>query len=202
MSRSSYGQDPTPSAVKRRWRTPRPLFDAVDARYLFTLDAAAEDGRLVPSFITPEMDTLVAPWSLYCPTNALGERWAFANFPWGPSHSACPEGCKAKRCVERGWHHLDSFPGTQAFTRRALSQRSTLTGVVLLLPSAPDCQWWRECFSAASEVRLLPRIRFEHPDTGKVGESPPGCGMTLFELRAHFAGERRVLLADGLGRAA
>ena len=182
MSRSSYGQDPTPSAVKRRWQTPRPLFDAVDARYLFTLDAAAEDGRLVPSFITPEMDTLVAPWSLYCPTNALGERWAFANFPWG------------NRCAD--------FPGTQAFTRRALHQRMTLTGAVLLLPTAPDTRWWRECFAAASDVRFLPRVPFEHPDTGKVGESPPGCGMTLFELRAHFAGERRVLLADGLGRAA
>lgn len=182
MSRSSYGQDPTPSAVKRRWRTPRPLFDAVDARYLFTLDAAAEDGRLVPSFITPEMDTLVAPWSLYCPTNALGERWAWFNPPWGA------------RC--------DGFAGTLAYARRAITERSTLTGVVMLAPTACDTLWWRECYSAASEVRLLPRIRFEHPDTGKVGESPPGCGMTLFELRAHFAGERRVLLADGLGRAA
>jgi phage N-6-adenine-methyltransferase len=182
MSRSSYGQDPTPSAVKRRWRTPRPLFDAVNARYSFGLDAAAEDGRLVPSFITPEMDTLAAPWALYCPSNGWGETWAFLNPPWG------------NRCAD--------FAGTQAFTRRALSQRSTLTGVVLLCPSAPDTCWWRECFSAASDVRFLPRIRFEHPDTGAIGDSPPGCGMTLFELRAHSTTERRVSLADGLGRVA
>jgi phage N-6-adenine-methyltransferase len=182
VTQASYGHSPKPGTIKRRWRTPRPLFDAVNARYSFTLDAAAEDGRLVASYITPEMDALVTPWADHCPANGWGERWAWFNPPWGA------------RCA--------GFAGTLAFTRRAIVQRSVLTGVVCLLPTAVDTRWYRELFTAAAEVRLLPRVRFEHPDTGEIGESPPGCGMTLFELRAFHAGERRVLLADSLGRVA
>jgi hypothetical protein len=46
------------------------------------------------------------------------------------------------------------------------------------------------------------RIAFIDPDTGRAAEAPPGGGCTLFELRARFRGERRVLLADELGRGA
>ena len=78
----------------------------------------------------------------------------------------------------------------------------TLDGAVLLLPTAADTSWWRELFAASAEVRILPRIAFIDPDTGEAAKAPPGSGCTLFELRARFRGERRVLLADELGRCA
>jgi phage N-6-adenine-methyltransferase len=177
------GHNPNATPAKRRWRTPPALFAAVDARYSFGLDAAAEEGAgLCLAHITPEMNTLVTPWASMCLRNADGERWAYLNSPWGPPGNG--------------------FPGTRAFTRRALDQFRTLDGAVLLLPTAADTSWWRELFAASAEVRLLPRIAFIDPDTGRAAEAPPGDGCTLFELRARFRGERRVLLADELGRGA
>lgn len=175
------GHNPNPTPAKRRWRTPYALFLETDLRHGFGLDAAAEEGAgLCLAHITPEMDTLVTPWASLCQPNADGERWAWLNPPWGPKSA--------------------TFPGTGAFTRRALVQAPTLDGVVLLLATAPDTAWWRELFAAASEVRLLPRISFVDPDTGVAAEAPPGAGCTLFELRSRFRGERRVGIANELGR--
>ena len=57
------GHNPTPTPAKRRWRTPPALFAAIDTRYGFGLDAAAEDGAgLCLAHITPDMDTLTMPW--------------------------------------------------------------------------------------------------------------------------------------------
>lgn len=168
------------SARKRRWRTPRPLFDALHAVYGFGLDAAAEDGaELVPAHITPAMDTLRTPWAPLCERNARGEKVAWANFPWGP--------------------RSDDFPGTGAFTTRAIEQARTLDGVVLLLPTAPDTRWWRALFAESVTVRMLPRVAFIDPDTGLPAEAPPGAGCTVFTLWTRELG-RHVLLCDELGR--
>jgi phage N-6-adenine-methyltransferase len=179
-SSTSRGHNRDASARKRRWRTPRPLFTALDAIYGFGLDAAAEHGaQLCAAYIPPAMDTLRTPWVSICERNADGERVAFFNPPWGP----------------RG----DDFPGTGAFTARAIEQARTLEGVVLLLPTAPDTRWWRALFAEAVTVRLLPRVAFIDPDTGTPAEAPPGAGCTVFTL---WPGERgrHVLLCDELGR--
>lgn len=177
---SSRGHTRVGSATKLRWCTPLSLFRAVHARYGFMLDAAAEPASaLCPRYLSAAgRDCLVAPWALYCLPNWAGERWAWCNPPWGP--------------------RSPSFPGTRAYTRRALEQAETLTGVVLLLPTAPDTIWWRELFEAASDVRLLPRIAFYDADTGVRAASPPGGGCTLFELRSSRSA-RTVALADALG---
>lgn len=175
----SRGHSDTASARKRRWRTPRPLFDALDRVYGFGLDASAEPAAaLCAAYITPEMDTLRTPWAPLCERNAAGERVVWANFPWGP--------------------RSEGFPGTGAFTARAIEQARTVDGVVLLLPTAPDTSWWRRLFEESVTVRLLPRIAYIDPDTGAPAEAPPGAGCTVFTL---WPGERgrHVVLCDRLG---
>ena len=166
---------------KRRWRTPPTLFATFHAIYGFGLDAAAEDGaELCPPHITPAMDTLRTPWASVCERNRRGERVAWANFPSGSKS--------------------EGFAGTEAFTDRAIDQLSTLDGVVLLLPTAPDTRWWGACFEASVTVRLLPRIRFIDPDTGLVGESPPGAGYSVFTLWNGQRGRPHVVRCDVVGR--
>lgn len=178
---TARGHNRSETPAKRRWRTPLDLFAEQDARYGFGLDAAAEEGAaLVLAHITPGMDTLRTPWRPQCLPNAEGQHVAWYNPPWGPRTAL--------------------FPGTGAFTRRAIEQGRTLDGVVLLLPTAPDTTWWRELFAVASDVKLLPRVAFIDPDSGNPAKAPPGGGCTLFTLWTGYRGERRVMLADKLGR--
>lgn len=211
----SQGHNRNPSATKLRWCTPRALFDAVDRRYGFGLDAAAEPATaLCVNYLSRGGDDcLTTPWAARCLSNRLDERWAWYNPPWGPRYTACAPGCTSKVCARRGWHQLDTFPGTRHFTPRAISQSFApaiegippLSGVVVLVPTASDTSWWRELFAAAADVRLLPRIAFHDADTGIAATSPPGGGCTLFELRKridprHADLVARVYLADQYGR--
>jgi len=207
----SQGHNRNPSATKLRWCTPRPLFVAVDRRFGFGLDAAAEKATaLCQNYLSRgENDCLTTSWGARCLPNRLGERWAWFNPPWGPRYTVCAPGCTSKVCARRGWHHLDSFPGTVAFTRRAILKaqarhgaREALDGVVVLVPTASDTIWWRELFTAASEVRLLPRISFCDADTGIAAPSPPGGGCSLFTIAARRAPRPVVYLADELGEIA
>ena len=200
----SRGHNRNPSATKLRWCTPPGLYGFENQRVGgFGLDAAAEPTTaLCESYLSPaRFDCLTTPWAARCQRNRHGKLWAWFNPPWGPRHTACPFGCASKVCIKRGWHHLDTFVGTGAFTRRAIVQAETLTGVVVLVPTAPDTSWWRELFTASTDVRLLPRIAFCDADTGIAAASPPGGGCTLFELRhGSPLSARRVHLADEFGR--
>lgn len=193
---TARGHNPDDSAIKRRWRTPPALFAAEHATYKFGLDAAAEPGaNLCPSYFWPGFSCLTNRWAPYCLPNSRGERWAWANFPWGPRFTACPASCSRDHV-----HYRESFPGTEAFVSRALDQAPTLTGVELLLPTAADTRWWRRLFVRAALVKLLPRVAYIDPDTGRPAEAPPGGGCTLFVLDNRATGPRRVVLADELGR--
>lgn len=51
-------------AGRQTWRTPRPLWDALNAEFRFTLDAAAcEESTLCPQFYSEEHNALVQPWA-------------------------------------------------------------------------------------------------------------------------------------------
>lgn len=53
----------TPAAERDSWRTPRWLFDWLNARFSFDVDLAAEEGNaLCAYFCTEESDALVRPW--------------------------------------------------------------------------------------------------------------------------------------------
>lgn len=63
-----------PAAVTE-WRTPRWLFDRVNASFAFTVDAASTpDNAMLPRYWTRETDGLAQPWS--------GER-VWCNPPYG-----------------------------------------------------------------------------------------------------------------------
>jgi phage N-6-adenine-methyltransferase len=52
------------SSRNHDWRTPRALFDALDAEFTFTLDAAASaDNALCDEYITEAQDALSQPWT-------------------------------------------------------------------------------------------------------------------------------------------
>lgn len=151
----SRGHNTEPSPRKLRWRTPLDLFRQVQAREALDFDAAAEDDRLLPRWISPAQDCLVTPWADF------GRR-AWFQPPWGPRSAA--------------------FRGTGVYVDRATGMADTLDVVVMLVPTAPDTSWWRRAFCRSDEVRLLRRVPFVDPDTGEVGKAPPGAGVTLFRL--------------------
>ena len=53
-----------PAAKRADWRTPLELYLALDAEFVFELDAAATpQNALCARYITPEEDALVQPWA-------------------------------------------------------------------------------------------------------------------------------------------
>lgn len=51
------------SSDKNNWETPQALFDELNAKYHFTLDAAASsDNHKVERYYTPETNGLVQDW--------------------------------------------------------------------------------------------------------------------------------------------
>lgn len=206
------GHSATMSPRKHRWRTPPDLIAARACEVGgFALDAAAEHGAQVcEKHIPPEQDCLVADWAQSAgvrldATSALAPlygyralRWAWFNPPWGAPYTRCTE-----RCTKEHVHHAESFPGTAAFVEAAIRnvQAAPQLACMMLVPTAPDTAWWRAAFIASVEIRLLPRVAFVDPDTGEIGDIPPGAGVTLFFLAdALFGeGEPRGYLADVLG---
>lgn len=182
---------------KRRWRTPPRLIHDLELEGgLFDLDAAASPGaQICPRYIAPPgaavgdapepvgFDCLNLRWRSLVPREG-GRIWA--NFPWGQPLAAV-KAC-APNCRKRHEHITTgrpAVPGTANYVKKALSEAlDPALRIVLLLPTAPDTSWWRMAFWRSAEVRLLPRVRFLHPDTGVPMDAPPGCGVTLFFLAA------------------
>ncbi len=155
---------------KRRWRTPRWLFDPLMEEFRFDLDACADaTNALARRYIPRADDALLLPWKLARREREDVQGWgrqvraAFMNPPWG----------------RRG----RGFPGTGAFVDRAWDQSREGLTVCVLIESATDTLWWQRAFRRADEVRIGPRVPFTRPD-GTPGRQPPG-GVTLFVFRAH-----------------
>jgi phage N-6-adenine-methyltransferase len=208
----SRGHSADPSAIKRRWRTPRDLFDSLAMEFPFGLDAAAEPGaNLCERYIAPPgelrfggrglamaQDCLTTDWSTVCPPREDGTPgWAFANFPWGARYTACRPGCRKDHV-----HHADSFPGTGAFVDAALVNAARGLGVVLLLPTDVTSSWWKRAWRGSQQTRITDkRIAFLDPDTGRAMGQPPAGGCSIFVMRGPqpvFPGP--IVLADALGR--
>lgn len=74
------------------WETPQDFFNALDARFSFTLDVCAlPENAKCSRYFTPEVDGLSVPW--------IGER-CFMNPPYGREIGAWV--AKARREAERG----------------------------------------------------------------------------------------------------
>lgn len=125
---------PLLSSARDDWETPQPLFDALDAEFGFTLDAAANRGNAKrPVWYGPGSpcgveDALSVPWDgvvwLNPPYGRQIGRWVAAAHRWGRSGQ-----CQV---------------------------------VVALLPARTDTAWFHRHVMRASEIRFIRgRLTFE-----------------------------------------
>lgn len=115
------------------WRTPRPLFDALQKRYALDLDAAADaSNALLPGYWDTECDGLAR-----LEIDSHAHRRAFINPPY--DHVAPWVSAAHYRCGAHG-----------AFS-------------VLLLPARPDQEWWHRWAMRGELHFFKGRIQFEPP---------------------------------------
>lgn len=134
------------------WRTPPEVFAALDAEFLFTLDAAAsEDDHLVPWYLTPEDDALSADWSAHAGERPGSAGAYFVNPPYsGPRAAPRSAGLAEWLKTAEGEAHAAGCP------------------VVALVPAAFGSPWFRLAVERATEIRIYTRrLAFIHPDTGE-----------------------------------
>lgn len=147
---------------RSNWGTPQAVFDKLDAEFLFSLDAAADEtnAKLSHYFSGPHL-----PKDCAC---ALCTSWyaedAFLNPPYGQGESKCVPKCKKKRCMTRGSHLDYDMPGLDDWVAKCILEASTGSLVVALLPDSLDTKWFREVYRTAWEIRIVEgRIQFDHP---------------------------------------
>ena len=125
------------SSVKQDWATPRALFDAIDAEFGFSLDAAATaHNAKCPNYLSPDDNALALDW-----TERSGGGAVWLNPPYGREVGA--------------W-----------IGKAAHEARNGLV-VVCLTFARTDTRWWAESAMRAAEIRFLTRrVRFEGAPAG------------------------------------
>ncbi|EPZ47611.1 DNA N-6-adenine-methyltransferase [Alicyclobacillus acidoterrestris] len=129
------GQDVLFSSASIEWGTPQHIFDALDAEFHFTLDAAANvhNHKCDKWYGTQSDGTFI---------DGLAQDWSGETIWLNPPY---------QRNVIDKWAH-------KAYT----SARDNGTTVVLLLPARLDVKWWNKYCVYAPEIRFVEgRIRFE-----------------------------------------
>ncbi|MBN6075773.1 phage N-6-adenine-methyltransferase [Aggregatibacter actinomycetemcomitans] len=125
---------------KNTWQTPKYVFNAMDRKYRFDLDACANaDNALCPRFVT-ESDDITK--------NATQSAVKFSSRVWmNPPYS-------------------NPMPFVQAAIGLMRERDCT---VVMLLPADKSTKWYRLALTAATEVIdvIGGRINFTHPITGQ-----------------------------------
>jgi hypothetical protein len=131
------------TGVRNEYATPRDLFDALDSRFHFTLDAAAlKSNARVSKYLGPDHEdpmrrnALTIPWAIDA---AGGVVWI--NPPYGDTERKCPKTCTKKRCVKRGYHLTEDQPGQYDFIEKATNE-ALLSRVptIALLPARTDTE--------------------------------------------------------------
>lgn len=126
------------TAGRDDWRTPRDLFDLLNRRFRFTLDAAADDdNHLVSRYLTGPCEPMFRESCGLC-ADWLDHR-VFVNPPYGDDLPAWVE--KFDHAAKRG-----------AF-------------VVAVLPVATDTAWFVRVLREAKQIAFLTgRVQFWHPE--------------------------------------
>ncbi|MDF7681890.1 phage N-6-adenine-methyltransferase [Enterobacteriaceae bacterium ESL0689] len=139
QARPCFGGSNTPTPLRNLWQTPLEIFAALNAEFIFQLDAAAAvDNALCHKFITAEQNTLITPWSDYLETG-----YVWLNPPYS---------------------NIAPF-----IRKAAEENKNHQIGTVALLPADTSVGWFREAIQTASEVRFITggRLSFINPETGK-----------------------------------
>lgn len=165
----------TPVEQRDIWRTPPELFAALNAEFIFQMDAAAsEENRLYRLFISEEENTLTTSWPA-----AMGyaDGYVWMNPPYsdiGPFVE--------KAAHENKWGSI---------------------GCVMLLPADTSVGWFSKAITTASEVRFITggRLAFINPVTGKhVSGNNKGSMLVIWHpwprTHCHFATVSRDELMD------
>ncbi|HGU0788617.1 TPA: phage N-6-adenine-methyltransferase, partial [Escherichia coli] len=131
----------TPAEHRDSWRTPPEIFAALNAEFVFQLDAAAsEKNRLCRLFISQEQNTLTTSWP-----EAMGYA---SGYVWlNPPYS-----------------------NISPFVKKAATENKfSSVGCVMLLPADTSVGWFHEAIQTASEVRFITagRLAFINPLTEK-----------------------------------
>ncbi|WP_338381200.1 phage N-6-adenine-methyltransferase [Escherichia coli] len=130
-----------PAEHRDSWRTPPEIFAALNAEFVFQLDAAAsEKNRLCRLFISQEQNTLTTSWP-----EAMGYA---SGYVWlNPPYS-----------------------NISPFVKKAATENKfSSVGCVMLLPADTSVGWFHEAIQTASEVRFITagRLAFINPLTEK-----------------------------------
>ena len=121
------------SSERMDWGTPQALFDALDAEFSFSLDAAAhEQNHKCAQYLSPDDDSLSCDWlSLVGPGASV-----WLNPPYGR--------------------------GIGRWIRKAYEESQRGICVVVLVMVRSDTRWFRQWAMRAAEVRLIAgRVTFQ-----------------------------------------
>jgi len=147
-------------ADKNSARTPKTLFEKLDARWKFGLDACADDeNHLCDIYFTKEMDALEMPWGCVCINNMRM-----------PAYCNCP------------------YDNPEPFIKKGFEEAEHNDAVVvMLLPADTSTKAYHEYIlgvsyddlgnpvpngkGAAEIIFIIPRVRFNNPD-GTAMQSP------------------------------
>ena len=128
------------SSVRMDWRTPRDLFDALDAEFFFRVDAAAtRENAMVGRYYGPDHEIPAHRDALAL---AVWNSPAWLNPPYG-------------RALPLWMRHAHAQAEIHGST------------VVCLVPARTDSRWWHDYVMQATDIRLIPgRVRFEGATAG------------------------------------
>lgn len=141
------------SERRENWGTPRPIFDPLNRKYRFTLDAAASrDNHKCALYFTEEDDGLSQDW---------GKHRVWLNPPYGEPEAPCGPKCKTKRCATRGFHNAGRVPGIIDWIRKAYTSAQAGALVVCLVPASTDTAWWHDYAMKGEITFYRGRITFE-----------------------------------------
>ena len=133
---------------KRKYSTPQPFFDRLNAVFgPFTLDAAAETSTAkCDKYFTEEDDSLIQDWS---------QDTVFLNAPFGRHEMACKPKCKKKRCVTRGFHIEKDIPGTEDWVQKAWIESLKGATVVAIIPASTGTKWFHSYVMGATKLIIV-----------------------------------------------
>lgn len=155
---SAPGNVQRAASSRDNWRTPDDVFQTLNREFGFVLDAAAsKENHLAPKYHS--LPCIDDPYSCLCGLHAAWTGPVFVNPPYGEGLGAWMTKCYTE--------------AVQGLT------------VVALVPCSVEAQWYKDAMETCDEERrMVRRIQFIDPDTGKVGGSNTR-GSTVFVWRPY-----------------